>query len=358
MVPPTSALAPLRVLDFSRVLACPFATMLLADLGAEVTKVERPDIGDDTRAWGPPYDDRGTATCFLAVNRNKTGMVLDLADPDDLSTARRLAGAADVVVENFRPGVMDRLGLGYDALRADNPGLVYCSITGFGRSAGADLPGYDLPVQAGGGLMSITGVPDAELQKVGVAVVDVLAGLFATVGILAAVRHRDTTGKGQRVEVDLLSSLLAGLVNQASAYTAGGVVPSRMATGTPASSRTSRFRPARANSSSPSPTIASSAHCAPSSGPSLSPPIPGSPPTPPASPTATSCAQCLSNFSLPAPRRSGPGHARPPGCPRGCSTTSQAPSGWLPNSVWSPWSRSPARMGQPSTFRATPSGFP
>jgi crotonobetainyl-CoA:carnitine CoA-transferase CaiB-like acyl-CoA transferase len=228
MNPPPSALAPLRVLDFSRVLAGPFATMLLADLGAEVTKVERPGTGDDTRTWGPPYDDGGTATYFLAVNRNKSGMVLDLADPADLARARELAATADVVVENFRPGVMDRLGLGYDALRADNPGLVYCSITGFGRSAGADLPGYDLLIQAVGGLMSVTGPPDGEPQKVGVAMVDVLAGLFATVGILAAVRHRDTTGKGQRVEVDLLSSLLAGLVNQASAYTAGGVVPSRM----------------------------------------------------------------------------------------------------------------------------------
>ncbi len=223
-----SALGDLRVLDFSRVLAGPFATMLLADLGAVVTKVERPGTGDDTRAWGPPHDDRGTATYFQSVNRNKCGLVLDLADAGDLDTARRLAGAADVVVENFRPGVMDRLGLGYEALRRDNPGLVYCSITGFGRGAGTDLPGYDLLVQALGGLMSITGSADGEPQKVGVALVDVLAGLFASVGILAALRHRDATGDGQRVEVDLLSTLLAGLVNQASAYTSGGVVPVRM----------------------------------------------------------------------------------------------------------------------------------
>ena len=131
-------------------------------------------------------------------------------------------------MENFRPGVMDRLGLGYDELRAANPGLVYCSITGFGRGAGAALPGYDLLIQALGGLMSITGEPDGDPQKVGVALVDVLAGLFATVGILAALRHRDATGEGQRVEVDLLSSLLAALVNQGAAYTAGGVVPERM----------------------------------------------------------------------------------------------------------------------------------
>jgi crotonobetainyl-CoA:carnitine CoA-transferase CaiB-like acyl-CoA transferase len=228
MASSVSALGPLRVLDFSRVLAGPFATMLLADLGAEVTKVERPGTGDDTRAWGPPYDDRGAATYFQSVNRNKNGLVLDLADAGDLATARRLAREADVVVENFRPGVMDRLGLGYEALRADNPGLVYCSITGFGRDGGADLPGYDLLVQALGGLMSITGPPDGEPQKVGVALVDVLTGLFATVGVLAALRHRDATGEGQRVEVDLLSSLLAALVNQASAYTSGGVVPGRM----------------------------------------------------------------------------------------------------------------------------------
>lgn len=228
MVEATGALTRLRVLDFSRVLAGPFATMLLADLGAEVVKVERPDFGDDTRTWGPPYDDHGTATYFLAVNRNKAGISLDLTNPDDVSAALRLAKLVDVVVENFRPGVMDRLGLGYDALSADNPGLVYCSITGFGHGAGAKLPGYDLLIQALGGLMSITGSADGEPQKVGVAVVDVLAGLFATVGILAALRHRDVTGEGQRVEVDLLSSLLAGLVNQATAFTAGGVVPSRL----------------------------------------------------------------------------------------------------------------------------------
>lgn len=228
MDPTPAALAGLRVLDFSRVLAGPFATMLLADLGATVTKVERPGAGDDTRAWGPPHDDRGASTYFQSVNRNKDGLVLDLADPADLGTARRLAAEADVVVENFRPGVMDRLGLGYDELHRADPGLVYCSITGFGRGGGAALPGYDLLIQALGGLMSITGEPDGEPQKVGVALVDVLAGLFATVGVLTALRHRDATGQGQRVEVDLLSSLLAGLVNQASGFTSGGVVPSRM----------------------------------------------------------------------------------------------------------------------------------
>jgi crotonobetainyl-CoA:carnitine CoA-transferase CaiB-like acyl-CoA transferase len=224
----TGPLDNLRVLDFSRILAGPFATMQLADLGATVTKVERPGTGDDTRSWGPPYDDRGEATYFQAVNRNKDTIVLDLSDPLDRAKARRLAADADVIVENFRPGRMARFGLDYDQLRAENPGLIYCSITAFGRGAGAELPGYDLLVQALGGLMSITGEPSGEPQKVGVAVVDVLAGLFATAGILAALHHRTRTGEGQRVDIDLLSSLLAALVNQASGYTAGGVVPTRM----------------------------------------------------------------------------------------------------------------------------------
>ena len=226
----TGALHQLRILDFSRVLAGPFATMMLADLGAEVTKIERPGIGDETRAWGPPYDRQGQATYFDAVNRNKRSLVLDLRDGDDLARARQMALSADVLVENFRPGLLDGLGLGYEALRVENPRLVYCSITGFGRApaGGAELPGYDLLVQAVGGLMSITGEPGGEPQKVGVAVVDVLAGLFATVGILAALRHRDLSGEGQLVEVDLLSSLLAALVNQGSAFTAAGVVAQRM----------------------------------------------------------------------------------------------------------------------------------
>lgn len=224
----TQSLQGLRILDFSRVLAGPFATMLLADLGADVLKVERAGVGDDTRTWGPPFADDGTATYFQAANRNKRSVSLDLGDADDQLLASRLAGEADVVVENFRPGVMERHGLGYATLAAENPRLVYCSITGFGSGAGAALPGYDLLVQASGGLMSITGSPTGPPQKVGVALVDVITGLFAATGILAALRHRDRTGEGQRVELDLLSSLLAGLVNQASGYTAADVVPERM----------------------------------------------------------------------------------------------------------------------------------
>lgn len=224
----TAPLDNLTVLDFSRVLAGPFATMLLGDFGAEVVKVERPGTGDDTRGWGPPFGPDGQATYFQSVNRNKQSVVLDLQDPAGVATARAQAARADVVVENFRPGLMDDLGLGYETLSAEHPGLIYCSITGFGDGAGAALPGYDLLVQALGGLMSITGPPDGEPQKVGVALVDVLTGLFATVGILTALRHREATGEGQRVQVDLLSCLLSSLVNQASAYTIAGVVPGRM----------------------------------------------------------------------------------------------------------------------------------
>jgi crotonobetainyl-CoA:carnitine CoA-transferase CaiB-like acyl-CoA transferase len=221
-------LGDLKILDFSRVLAGPFATMVLADLGADVLKVERPGTGDETRSWGPPYDDRGQATYFQAVNRNKRSVAIDLNSEGGRERARALVAGGDVVVENFRPGVMDRLGLGYEELTRDHAGLVYCSITGFGPGAGAELPGYDLLVQALGGLMSITGAPDGEPQKVGVALVDVLAGLFASLGIMAALRDRDRTGRGQRVEVNLLSSLLAALVNQASGYTIAGALPGRM----------------------------------------------------------------------------------------------------------------------------------
>jgi crotonobetainyl-CoA:carnitine CoA-transferase CaiB-like acyl-CoA transferase len=203
------------VLDLSRVLAGPFATMMLADLGADVIKVERPGSGDETRGWGPPFDDRGQATYFQSVNRNKRSLTLDFRESEDRETVLRLAAHADVVVENFRPGLLESFGLGYEQLKRANAAIVYCSITGFGHDAGAKLPGYDLLVQALGGLMSITGAGEGEPQKVGVAVVDVFAGLFATVGILAALRHRDRTGEGQRLDIDLLSSSLAVLVNQA-----------------------------------------------------------------------------------------------------------------------------------------------
>jgi crotonobetainyl-CoA:carnitine CoA-transferase CaiB-like acyl-CoA transferase len=215
-----------RVADFSRVLAGPYATMLLGDLGADVIKVERPGAGDDTRAWGPPWDDEGRATYFESVNRNKRSVALDLRTSDGCTTARRLALRADVLVENFVPGTMERFGLGYDELAAEHPGLIWCSVTGFGDSEAArGLPGYDLLVQATGGLMSITGAGPGQPTKVGVAVVDVITGLHVTVGVLAALRHRERTGQGQRVDATLLSSLLSALVNQAGAYVGAGVVP-------------------------------------------------------------------------------------------------------------------------------------
>lgn len=223
----SGALDGVLVADFSRVLAAPYATMLLADLGAEVIKVEQPGRGDDTRSWGPPWsgDD---STYYLSVNRSKRSLVLDLADPDDRAAAVTLATRADVMVENFRPGGLDRYGLGWSDLSQTNPRLVYCSVTGFGSGAGADLPGYDLLAQAVGGLMSITGPAPGEPTKAGVAVVDVLTGLHATVAILAALRHRDATGTGQRVEVNLLSALLSSLANQSTAYSAASVVPGIM----------------------------------------------------------------------------------------------------------------------------------
>jgi crotonobetainyl-CoA:carnitine CoA-transferase CaiB-like acyl-CoA transferase len=216
------------VADFSRVLAGPLATMTLGDLGADVVKVERPGTGDETRSWAPPYGPEGGSTYYLAVNRNKRGVTLDLSTPDGRATARALALRADVLVENFPPGTMERFGLGYEELAEENPRLVYASVTGFGRGAGAALPGYDFLIQAVGGLMSITGEPDGAATKVGVALVDVLAGQNLAAGVLAALYARERTGRGQRVDVDLLGSLLAGMVNQASAHLNGGVVPGRL----------------------------------------------------------------------------------------------------------------------------------
>jgi crotonobetainyl-CoA:carnitine CoA-transferase CaiB-like acyl-CoA transferase len=236
-------LAGVRVADFSRVLAGPYATMMLADFGADVVKIESPK-GDDTRAWRPPVDEAGESTYFGAVNRNKRSVVCDLTTPEGLAAARRLAETADVVVENFRPGVMERFGLDEQSLRATNPGLIYCSITGFGREAGADLPGYDLLVQAVGGLMSITGPADGEPSKVGVALVDVLTGQNALAGILLALRDRDRTGRGARVDVDLLGSLLAALTNQASSTLATGRSPARLGNAHPSIAPYELFRAA------------------------------------------------------------------------------------------------------------------
>ena len=216
------------VADFSRVLAGPFATMLLGDLGADVVKVERPVGGDDTRAWGPPW--RGEdSTYFLTINRNKRSVALDLADEGDRDLARTLALRADVLVESFRPGLMAGWGLDGDALRAGgNPGLVSCSVTAFGTGeAGRGLPGYDFLLQAMGGLMHVTGEPDGPPVKVGAAVVDLVCGLIAANGIQAALLERARTGRGRHVEVSLMDAALTSLLNQASAWVAGGVAGTR-----------------------------------------------------------------------------------------------------------------------------------
>ena len=219
-------LAGIVVADFSRVLAGPYATMLLGDLGAEVIKVESP-AGDDTRYWVPPV--RGdTGTYYLAVNRNKRSIVLDLKDPGDLTVAHALSARADVFIQNFKPGGLDRFGLGYEAVAARNPRSIYCAISGFGSAGGAALPGYDLLVQGMSGLMSITGAPDGPPYRSGISVFDIMTGLHSAIGILAALHHRDLTGEGQQVETNLLSTALSTMANQASAYVAGGVVPHRM----------------------------------------------------------------------------------------------------------------------------------
>lgn len=221
-------LAGLVIADFSRVLAGPYATMLLADLGAEVIKVEGPQ-GDDTRSWVPPRRPDGVSTYYAAINRNKKSIVLDFKDDEDLATAQRLAARADVVIENFKPGGLAKFGLDYQTVAAKNPTVIYSSITGFGtQGKGAKYPGYDLIVQAMSGLMSLTGSPDGPPYRAGISVFDVLAGLHSTIGILAALRHRDKFGLGTHIEASLMASAMSGLVNHTHAYVGGGVTPTRM----------------------------------------------------------------------------------------------------------------------------------
>jgi crotonobetainyl-CoA:carnitine CoA-transferase CaiB-like acyl-CoA transferase len=230
--PESGPLSGLVVADFSRVLAGPYCTMLLADLGADVIKVESP-AGDDTRRWIPPAAGAGVATYYLAINRNKRSVALNLDDADDLAAARELARRADILVENFKPGGLARFSLDYESVRATNAGIIYASVSGFGSGGGKHLPGYDLMVQAMSGLMSLTGDPAGPPYRSGISVFDVIAGLHATIGILAALNHRASTGSGQHVEASLMASALSGMVNQTSAYAAGGVVPFRMGNGHP-----------------------------------------------------------------------------------------------------------------------------
>ena len=216
----------LIVADLSRVLAGPYCSMLLADMGATVVKVESA-AGDDTRTWVPPTKD-GVATYYMSINRNKQSIVLDYGNPDDLALVKKLVRNADICLENFKVGGLKKFGLDYESVSVDNPGLIYLSISGFGTAEGAWLPGYDLIVQAVSGLMSLTGEPDGQPYRAGISVFDVMAGLHGTIGVLAALNQRNHTGKGQHVEVNLLSSAMSGLVNQTAAYTAAGVVPFRM----------------------------------------------------------------------------------------------------------------------------------
>ncbi len=225
--PPAGALAGLRVLDFSRVLAGPFATMGLADLGADVIKVEAPGLGDDTRRWGPPFQG-GEAAYFLSVNRNKRSVVIDLNDQEGLRVARSLANEADVLVENFRPGVAARLGIGYEELSRTNSGLVYASISGFGQTGpDSQLPGYDAIAQARSGIMSVTGQPDGPPLRVGIASADLAAGLWTMVGVLAALIERRSSHRGQWVDVALLDAQASLLTYVASSYFATDETPQR-----------------------------------------------------------------------------------------------------------------------------------
>lgn len=233
------ALSHIKVLDLSRVLAGPWASQILADLGAEVIKVERPDVGDDTRGWGPPFlkdplgDDTAESAYFLCTNRGKQSVCIDMKTEEGRNKICELADQSDVVLENFKVGGMKQFGLDYETLSARNPKLVYCSITGFGQNGPyKDRPGYDFLVQAMGGLMSVTGQPDgsdgAGPQKVGVALTDIMTGLYATIGILAALAERDRSGLGQFVDLALLDVTAATLANQASNYLVGGQVPGRL----------------------------------------------------------------------------------------------------------------------------------
>lgn len=238
--PPAGPLRDVRVLDLTRVLAGPWASQLLGDYGADVIKVEKPGRGDDTRSWGPPWltgpDGQPTADSayFLSTNRNKRSICIDLAQEAGAGLVRTLAAKSDVVIENFRSGTMARFGLGYEDLKASNAGLIYCSITAYGQTGSrAERPGYDAMIQASGGLMSITGEPDGTPQKVGVAIADIMAGMYAATAILAALCERRVCGRGQYIDVPLYDTQVAWLANQAMNYLVGGQVPGRLGTAHP-----------------------------------------------------------------------------------------------------------------------------
>lgn len=232
---PSGPLAGLKILDLSRVLAGPWSSQILGDLGAEVIKIEQPGQGDDTRRWGPPFLDDGSndSAYYLCANRNKESVAVNIADPEGAALVRRLADQSDIVLENFRVGGLAKYGLDYESLAATNPGLIYCSITGFGQDGPyRDMGGYDFLIQGMSGLMSVTGRPDGEAgagpMKVGIPICDLVTGLYAAIAILAALHHRDRTGEGQHIDCALLDTQIALLANQASNYLNGGMVPRRL----------------------------------------------------------------------------------------------------------------------------------
>ena len=230
----TGPLRGLKILDMSRILAGPYATQLLGDMGADVVKIERPGAGDDTRAWGPPYvtGADGAATdesaYYLSANRNKRSVAVDMADPKGAEILRRLADVADVVIQNFKVDGLVKYGLDYETLKERNPALVYCSISGFGQTGpNRDKPGYDLLAQGYGGMMSLTGEPDGEPVKVGVGIADIMCGMYASNAILAALRHRDATGEGQHIDIALVDTQIAWLANEGVNYLLSGQPPKR-----------------------------------------------------------------------------------------------------------------------------------
>ena len=227
-------LSGVRILDLSRILAGPTCTQLLGDLGADVIKIERPGKGDDTRSWGPPFVAGpegplpGQSSYYLAANRNKRSVTVDLSHPEGPDLIRQLAAQCDVLIENFKTGGLDKYGLGYEALHAELPGLVYCSITGYGHTGpNRERPGYDLVAQGFGGIMSLTGEADGEPMRVAVGISDVMCGMYASVGILAALRHRDRTGDGQHIDLGLVDSQVAWMINEGTNYLASGEAPVR-----------------------------------------------------------------------------------------------------------------------------------
>ena len=220
-------LSDLTVLDLSRVLAGPYCSMMLGDLGADVIKVERPELGDDTRHWDPPSAG-GEAAYYLCVNRNKRSLTVNLKEAEGREIIRELARKSDILIENYKVGTLDKMGLGYEEIKKINPGIIYCSITGFGQNGPyKDKPGYDFMIQGMGGIMSFTGDPEGPPMKVGVAIVDITAGLFASSAILAALRHREKTGVGQFIDIALLDSVVAWLANVGSNYLISGQLPRR-----------------------------------------------------------------------------------------------------------------------------------